>query len=175
MILSVLNYLEYFLHGVKVKRVKKTAKISERVKILPGFRFGHEQNLIIHSKVVIGENAFINSHGGVEICSGTITGPELMIYSVNHIYENARTIPFDNELQLKKVFIGKNCWIGGRVFICPGVELGDGCIVAGGAVVTKSFPPLSVIGGNPAKLIKVRSLSDYDNVINSNQYCDFIE
>lgn len=50
--------------------------------------------------------------------------------------------------------IGKNCFIGGRALILPGVEIGDGCVVGAGAVVTKSVPPGSVVAGNPAKVIR---------------------
>lgn len=52
------------------------------------------------------------------------------------------------------VVIGRGCWIGARAIILKGVQLGEGCIVGAGAVVTKSFPAWSVIGGNPAKLIR---------------------
>ncbi|MDD3040470.1 DapH/DapD/GlmU-related protein [Bacteroides sp.] len=54
------------------------------------------------------------------------------------------------------IVIGNDCWIGTRVIILPGVEIGDYSIVAAGAVVTKSFPPYSIIGGVPAKLLKKR-------------------
>ena len=50
-------------------------------------------------------------------------------------------------------WIGKNCFIGGRSMILPGVRVGDGCIVAAGAVVTKDVPPGTIVGGNPAKPI----------------------
>jgi len=52
------------------------------------------------------------------------------------------------------VVIGRGCWIGARVIILKGVELGEGCIVGAAAVVTKSFPSWSIIGGNPARLIR---------------------
>lgn len=136
---------------------------GNNVKVKGGFRWGHTEHLEIYDDVVIGDNSFINSHGGVCIKSGTITGPDLMIFSVNHIYDTDECLPFAESLSLKKVVIGENCWIGGRVFILPGVELGEGCIVAGGSVVTKSFPPLSIIGGNPAKIIKKRNLELYDS------------
>lgn len=162
-----------FLHKCRIFSLNIGYK-GNNVQIFPGFKFGHEDKLIIMNDVVIGERSFINAHGGVTIKSGTITGPELMIFSVNHKYENSEVIPFSNELLLKSVVIGENCWIGARVFICPGVLIGDGCIIAGGSVVTKSFPSLSVIGGNPAKLIKLRDKYDYEKMCSTEKYCDFI-
>jgi acetyltransferase-like isoleucine patch superfamily enzyme len=55
------------------------------------------------------------------------------------------------------IVIGNDCWIGTRVIILPGVHLGNKCIVAAGAVVTRSFPDNCIIGGVPAKLLKIRS------------------
>lgn len=50
--------------------------------------------------------------------------------------------------------IGSNCFIGGRSLIMPGVEIGDGSIVAAGAIVTRSVPPGSIVAGNPARVIR---------------------
>ena len=50
--------------------------------------------------------------------------------------------------------IGRNCFIGGRALILPGVEIGDGCVVGAGAVVTKSVPAGSIVAGNPARVIR---------------------
>ncbi len=52
------------------------------------------------------------------------------------------------------VVIGPRCWIGTHCIILKGVHLGEGTIVGAGSVVTKSFPPYSVIAGNPATLIR---------------------
>lgn len=57
-------------------------------------------------------------------------------------------------VQSEKIVIGNKCWIGFNSIILKGVVLGEGCIVASGSVVTKSFEPYCVIGGNPAKFIK---------------------
>lgn len=50
--------------------------------------------------------------------------------------------------------IGKNCFIGGRSMILPGVEIGDNSVVAAGAIVTKSVPPRSIVAGNPARVVR---------------------
>ena len=167
MILRFLSFFRYFFHKLHIRQLKADVGLWEgdHVFVMPGFMIGHREGLILHDYVRIGENSFINAHGGVEIHSGVVTGPFLTIFSVNHVYENARTVPFDDNLIFKKVTIEKNCWIGGRVFIVPGVTIGEGCIIAGGAVVTKSFPALSVIGGNPARVIKTRDAEDYQRQI----------
>lgn len=50
--------------------------------------------------------------------------------------------------------IGKNCFIGGRSMILPGVQIGDNCVIGAGSVVTKSVPPRSLVAGNPAKVVR---------------------
>ena len=50
--------------------------------------------------------------------------------------------------------IGERCFIGARSVILPGIEIGDGCVVAAGSVVTKSVPPGCVVAGNPAQILK---------------------
>ena len=56
----------------------------------------------------------------------------------------------------KGIKIGRDCWIGAKATILDGADIGDGCIVAAGAVVRGKIPPYSIIGGVPAKFIKER-------------------
>ena len=65
----------------------------------------------------------------------------------------------------KEVLIGNNCWIGASVIIMPGVTLGDFCIVAAHSFVNKSFPAFSIIGGNPAKLIKSFTVNERNELM----------
>lgn len=51
-------------------------------------------------------------------------------------------------------YVGRNCFIGGRALIMPGVTVGDDCVVAAGAIVVKDVPPRSIVAGNPAKVVR---------------------
>ena len=55
-----------------------------------------------------------------------------------------------------RTFIGNDVWIGSGAFIKQGVTIGDGAVIGMGAVVTKDVPPYAIVGGNPAKLIRMR-------------------
>ena len=68
------------------------------------------------------------------------------------------TFPFDTRsfLPAGDTIIGDACWIGSRAMIMQGITLGEGAVVATGAVVTKNVPPYAIVGGVPAKIIKYR-------------------
>jgi acetyltransferase-like isoleucine patch superfamily enzyme len=74
------------------------------------------------------------------------------IISANHDLDD-----FANIVHCGPITIGKKCWIGANAVILPEVTLGDGVVVGAGSVVTKSFAKNSVVAGNPAQLIKMRS------------------
>ena len=60
------------------------------------------------------------------------------------------------EPEFKEVKIGNDVWIGARAMIMDGVSVGDGTVIAAGAVVTKDVPPFAIVGGVPAKIIRFR-------------------
>ena len=79
-----------------------------------------------------------------------------------YIAFGAKILAHDMTRRLKPhTRIGRNCFIGGRALILPGVTIGDGCIVGAGSVVTKSVPDHCIVAGNPARILKrdVRLLS----------------
>jgi maltose O-acetyltransferase len=56
----------------------------------------------------------------------------------------------------RPVEIGDDVWIGARAVLLPGVKVGDGAVIAAGAIVTKEVAPYTIVGGNPARVIKSR-------------------
>jgi acetyltransferase-like isoleucine patch superfamily enzyme len=107
----------------------------------------------VGSNVGIGEFAYLGGAGGLEIGDDTIVGQYFSCHPENHVYGNPDTLIRLQGVTRKGISIGKNCWIGSKVTILDGVQLGNNCVVAAGAVVTKSFPDNSVLGGVPARII----------------------
>lgn len=94
---------------------------------------------------------FQNFKGNIYLGHGTYVAPNVGFITANHKFEN-----LDEHEEGCDIVIGKRCWIGMNSVILPGVILGEGTIVAAGAVVSKSFPEGNVvIGGVPAKILKV--------------------
>ncbi len=108
----------------------------------------------IGNNVGIGEYAYLGGGGGLEIGDECIIGQYLSCHPENHVFTRA-----DKPIRLqgvtrKGIRIGHNCWIGSKVTILDGVTIGDNCVVAAGAVVTRSMPPNSLIAGVPARVIR---------------------
>jgi acetyltransferase-like isoleucine patch superfamily enzyme len=108
------------------------------------------------SNVGIGEFAYLGGAGGLEIGDDTIVGQYFSCHPENHNYDDANALIRHQGVTRKGIRIGSNCWIGSKVTVLDGVTIGNGCIIAAGAVVTKSFPDNCIIGGIPARLIKMR-------------------
>lgn len=83
--------------------------------------------------------------------------PEVYIIDNNHITKDtSKPMCFQGKTENMVTQIGDDCWIGARVMIMPGRTIGGGSIIAAGSILTKDVQPYSIVGGNPAKLIKMR-------------------
>ncbi len=112
--------------------------------------------------ISIGDNCFINmgvtmlDNAPILIGNHVLIGPASQFYTASHPldYQGRRAWEFS----CKPIVVEDDVWIGGNVVICQGVTIGARSVVAAGAVVTKDVPADSLVGGNPAKVI--RSLLD---------------
>jgi maltose O-acetyltransferase len=100
----------------------------------------------------------------VTIGEDVMMGPDVAIYALNHAFDDlTRPMLVQGHDSADPVKVGDDVWIGARAIILPGVEIGKGCIVGAGAVVTRSVPDYSVVAGNPAVVIRSR-LADVPRV-----------
>lgn len=110
----------------------------------------------IGDNVGIGEFSYIGGAGGVEIGNDTIIGQYLSCHPENHYFSDPSELIRLQGVSRKGIKVGGNCWVGAKVTFLDGSEVGNGCIVAAGAVVSGQFPDNVIIGGVPAKIIKMR-------------------
>lgn len=126
--------------------------------------WGTYENKELNPEITIGKNcnigAFnhITSTNKISIGNGLLTGKWVTITDNSHgviSYEDMQMPPQRRNVMSKgPVSIGNNVWIGDKATILPGVVIGDGAIIGANSVVTKDVPAYSVVGGNPAKILK---------------------
>jgi len=103
-----------------------------------------------------GDNVFINSgcrfqdQGGIYIGDRVLIGHNVVLATLNHHANPTKR----GNLIPSPIYIGNDVWIGANATICPGVKIGEGAIIAAGAVVTKDVAPNTIVGGVPAKFLK---------------------
>lgn len=125
-------------------------------------------------EVIVGDHCNFNGMqilGGGKVLIGNYfhSGTECMIITQNHNYEG-EMIPYDNTYVYKNVEIGECVWFGNRVTVTGNVKIGEGAIIAAGSVVCKDVPPLAIVGGNPAKIIKYRDRNHYYKLKAENKF-----
>ena len=133
----------------------------------------HTVQLVTPEKISISNDVHIQfgcklfgTGGGISIGQGTIFAHDVQVFARNHMYDalDLRFIPYDTRCVEKHVTIGEYVWIGARSTIMAGVTIGDGAVIAACSVVTNDVPAYSVVGGNPAKIVKMRDRSVFESL-----------
>jgi len=132
------------------------AKIGHRVTFYSGAWILPGNKLEIGDDVNIAKDVIIDTTGGVKIGDRALIGFRSQIYSENHVIPKDHGMIFGAGHSLKPIIIEKDVWIGANSLILAGVTIGEGAVVGGGSVVTKSVAPFTIVGGNPAKFLKER-------------------
>ncbi len=115
-------------------------------------RLGHNVNF---------NGMVISGRGSVLIGDNFHSGPECLIITQTHNYDNGSAVPYDDTYILKPVTIEDNVWVGSRVIILGSVTIGEGAIIQAGSVVTSDIPECGIAGGHPAKVFKWRDKEHY--------------
>lgn len=125
-------------------------KIDDTFRMFPPFYTDFGKNITIGKNVFINSGCHFQDQGGIEIGDGCLIGHNVVLATINHdLY------PENNRINhYAPIKLGKSVWVGSNSTILPGVTVGDWAVVAAGAVVTRDVPPLTIVGGVPAKVIR---------------------
>ena len=127
--------------------------VGEGFCLFQPFYTDYGQNITIGKDVFLNTSCHFQDQGGIIIGDGTLIGHNVVLATLDHELDPDRrqnTVP-------APIVIGRNVWIGANATVTPGVTIGDGAVVAAGAVVTKDVPPMTIVGGVPARVIKTIS------------------
>ena len=136
----------------KYCRVSRLSTISRSAEVYVGDYF-HSNGLKIMG------------NGKVKIRNHFHSGQNCKIMLGSHDYDTGDAIPYGKQYCIKNVNIGNYVWLGTDVTICGNIDIGDGAIIAMGAVVVKDVPEFAIVGGNPAKVIKYRDREHFNTLL----------
>lgn len=146
------------LHAARIAMVRAWgARIHQTATLYHGFQIRSARQLTIGERSSIGDGAILDGRGGLTIGSNVNLSTQVHIWTAQHDW-NAP----DFDYVSAPVTVGDHAWLSTRVTVLPGARIGEGAVVAAGAVVTKDLEPWGLYGGVPARRIGDRSTSSYE-------------
>lgn len=161
-----------FMHGVSQEAIRICMEINSRYHtpdelralmaeltgrpVDAGFTLFPPFNSDCGKNIHLGRDVFVNAgckfqdQGGIYLGDRVLVGQNVVLATLNHGMDPARR----GDLIPAPIRIGNDVWIGANATVLPGVTIGDGAVVAAGAVVTRDVEPLTVVGGVPARPLK---------------------
>ncbi|HCQ8731873.1 sugar O-acetyltransferase [Enterococcus faecalis] len=126
-------------------------KVDETFRIFPPFYTDFGKNITLGKNVFINSGTHFQDQGGIVIGDGAFIGHNVVLATINHdLFPKNKRKNHYAPIELKN-----NVWIGSNATITSGVTIGEWSVVAAGAVVTKDVPPYTVVGGVPARVLKL--------------------
>lgn len=126
------------------------SEIDETFRMFPPFYTDFGKNIKIGRDVFINSGCHFQDQGGIEIGDGALIGHNVVLATINHDLDPV----MNRKNHYAPIRIGKHVWIGSNATVLSGVSVGDWAVIAAGAVVNRDVPPMTVVGGVPAKVLK---------------------
>ena len=122
--------------------------IPQSTTICPPFHCDHGTGIILGENVFMNYDCIMLDGGYIRIGKHTLVCPHCQFYTPQHPMDYVERR--EEKETAYPITIGEDCWLGGNVVVCPGVTIGNRCIIAAGSVVTKDIPDDSLAAGVPA-------------------------
>lgn len=132
------------------------ANIAPDATLYHGFQIRNARGLRIGSRTTVGDGAILDARGGLTIGADVNLSTAVHIWTAQHGWDDS-----EFAFQAAPVLVGDRAWISTRVTVLPGCTIGEGAVVAAGAVVTKTLEPYGLYAGVPAKRIGDRGRKEY--------------
>ncbi|MCP3717590.1 sugar O-acetyltransferase [Paraburkholderia sp. CNPSo 3281] len=126
-------------------------KVDDSFLLIPPFYTSGGVEIRVGRNVFVNQNCTFYDLGGLDIADDVMIGPNVSLITSGHPVEPSRR---REGVIAKPIVIERNVWIAAGATIIGGVTVGENSVVAAGSVVTKDVPPNTLVGGNPARVIR---------------------
>ena len=127
-------------------------KVDDSFVLIPPFYTAGGVDISVGRNVFVNQNCTFYDLGGLDIADDVMIGPNVSIITSGHPIEPSRRRAFTTA---KPIVIERNVWIAAGATIIGGVTVGENSVVGAGSVVTRNVPPNTLVGGNPAGVIRL--------------------
>ena len=158
-LVKIVNYYNYS-HVAPLRSVRFAGARN----VSPDSVFQNPERIEIGHRVRIGSRCHLWAGpqvGRIIIGDDALFGPEVMLTAATYRHDLGSPVT-EQPMAEGDIVIGNDVWLATRAVVLPGTRLGDGCIVAAGAVVRGDFPAMSIIAGAPARIVSQRVISPAD-------------
>ncbi|QUL37669.1 acyltransferase [Erythrobacter sp. JK5] len=155
-LIKIVNYYNY-VHVAPLRRVTFAGQRN----VSPDAVFQNPERITIGHRARIGSRCHLWAgprDGHIRIGDDVLFGPDVLVTAASYRYDMGHPVT-EQPMGESDVVIGNDVWLATRAVILPGTTIGDGSIVAAGAVVKGDFPPMSIIAGMPARAVAERSIA----------------
>lgn len=154
---KIVNYYNY-THVAPLRQVTFTGAGN----VSPDAVFQNPTRIHIGKRVRIGSRCHLWAGpraGAIRLGDDVLFGPDVLVTAATYRYDCGSPVT-GQPMTEADVIIGDDVWLATRAVILPGTVIGDGSIVAAGAVVKGHFPPMSIIAGSPARVVSQRAIKE---------------
>lgn len=154
-LVKLVNYYNYS-HVAPLRKVR----FGSQRNVSPDVVFSNPERIEIGDRVRIGSRCHIWAgprDGKIRIGNDVLFGPEVMLTAATYRFNDGS--PVSNQaMREADIEIGNDVWLATRAVVLPGARIGDGAIVAAGAVVKGDVPAMAIVAGSPARIVGQRNI-----------------
>lgn len=163
-LVRLVNYYNYS-HVAPMRQIRFGAQPN----VSPDAVFSHPERIEIGDRVRIGSRCHIWAgprDGRIRIGNDVLFGPEVMLTAATYCYNEGSPVGVQ-AMREDDIVIGNDVWLGTRAIVLPGISIGDGAIIAAGAVVKDDVPAMAIVAGSPARIVGQREIASSSPLANA--------
>lgn len=154
---KLVNYYNY-THVAPLRQVR----FADKPNVSPDVVFTHAERISVGRRARIGSRCHLwagPGNGRIVIGDDVLFGPEVMLTAATYSYNEGSPVT-DQPMREGDIVIGNDVWLATRAIVLPGTTIGDGAVIAAGAVVKGDIPAMAIVAGSPGRVVGQRTIAE---------------